>query len=562
MTSTPLKVGLLLDGFDVPLWTLKMIENIQSSDYAKIELVIVNDNDIEAKEENKTLVQKITRNKGRIGYLTVRKTLEVMYDKLIERNTYLANAEETQSCAALLQNAVTIKVKTTRKTWSDYFNDQDLQEISQHSPDILIRCGFGILRGDILNAAKYGIWSYHHGDNVVNRGGPAGFWESMDSWPETGSILQILSEDLDNGKVLYRSFSCTDTMSVADNKSNYYWKTLSFVTRKMQELHKVGEKEFFAKVDHENRHPAFYSQRLYTQPTNAELARLTFKKIGEKIAHLFKNKFVLEQWILMFHLKEEFSSSLWRYKQIIPPKDRFWADPHIIYRDNKYYIYIEEYLYSTEKGHISLITMDSEGNYSDPEVIISEDYHLSYPFVFEHEGATYMVPESMDNKTVDLYECTEFPGKWEFKMSLLKDINAVDATLFQHNGKWWMFANVVEHESMSSFDELCIFSSDSLLSTDWTPHPLNPVISDCKIARPAGKLFVEDGRIYRPSQNCSKRYGYGFNINEVTVLDENNYSEELVSSVTPDWDKKIVATHTFNREGKLHIIDAIRQRKK
>lgn len=184
-----------------------------------------------------------------------------------------------------------------------------------------MRCGFRILRGEILTVTKYGVWSFHHGDNLRNRGGPAGYWESMQGWPETGSILQILTEVLDNGNVLYRSYSSTNSMSVTDNASNYFWKSLSFMTRKMEELHRVGGDHFFAKTEHNNRHPTFYSGRLYVSPTNWEFAVLVLGKIREKIRLLYENKFKLEQWILMFHLNEEFSSSLWRYKKINLPKD-------------------------------------------------------------------------------------------------------------------------------------------------------------------------------------------------------------------------------------------------
>lgn len=330
----------------------------------------------------------------------------------------------------------------------------------------------------------------------------------------------------------------------------------------MEELHRVGEEAFFKKVEHENCHPTFYSKRLYTEPSNAELAKLTFNKLKEKVVLLYKNKFCLEQWILMFHLKDEFSSSLWRYKKIIPPKDRFWADPHVMYRDEKYYIFIEELPYSTDKGHIAVITMDEKGNYSQPEIVLEKPYHLSYPFIFEHENELYMVPESASNRTVELYKCTDFPSQWEFQMNLMEDVRAVDSTLIFHQNKWWMFANMTVNEGASSWDELFLFSSDNLLSQDWTPHPMNPIVSDCKSSRPAGKIFFENGKLYRPSQNCSAHYGYGFNISEITTLNDNEYAETIVSKVEPDWDKDIIGTHTFNRAGALHVIDAIYKRKK
>lgn len=561
MEKRKLRVGLLLDDFNMSGWSVKMIENIINSNFAEITLIVMNDN--EAKPtSNKTLFSKVITNRDRIGFLVVRKILEIVYAKLIERNISLPDVDKQTSCEKILKDCTVIKTKTRRTKWSDYFYDNDINTIHKFNIDVFIRCGFGILRGDILRSAKYGVWSFHHGDNFSNRGGPAGFWESMESWPETGSILQILTEDMDNGKVLYRSYSCTNNMSVKDNRSNYFWKSLSFMERKMRELYYMGENKFFEKVADDNRHPIFYSERLYTKPTNRELAKLTFKKVIEKTKLLYTNKFFLDQWILMFHLKSEFSSSLWRYKKIIPPKDRFWADPHVLYRDKKYFIFLEEYIYSTQKGHISLITMDANGVYSEPKTILDKPYHLSYPFVFEHENDLYMIPDSLSNRTIELYKCVEFPNKWEFQVNLMENIKAVDTTILYHNNKCWMFTNLIENDGASSWDELFLFYADDLFCNDWKPHPQNPIVSDCKSARPAGKIFYENGGLYRPSQNCSHRYGYGFNISEITVLNENNYAEDIVSRVKPNWDKRIIGTHTFNRVHSLHIIDAIYRRRR
>ena len=89
--------------------------------------------------------------------------------------------------------------------WS--FSLEKIKSIKKYNLDVLIRFGFKILRGKILKSSKYGVWSYHHGDNNENRGGPAGYWEVFEGHHITGSVLQILNEDLDNGQILYRSFS-------------------------------------------------------------------------------------------------------------------------------------------------------------------------------------------------------------------------------------------------------------------------------------------------------------------------------------------------------------------
>lgn len=561
MATQKLRVGLLLDDLEVSAWSARMFEEIMVSDCAEICLVVING----AKPEvvQKGLVEKVTSNIGRLGSVLTFKSMDLLYRRVVDKQPGLADAQRTVNVQTLLSEVPRLTVMPRQSQWSDVVPEDDLEQIRSHDLDVLVRCGFRILRGGILGAAKHGVWSYHHGDNRVNRGGPPGFWESLESWPDTGSVLQILTEDLDNGHVLYRSWSCTYPFSLQDNRSNYYWKTLSFIPRKLRELHRDGPDRFFERVAEENRHPEMYSRRLYTKPTATEFARLTLAKVWDKLRGLIERQFYFEQWVLLFSLRDRFSSSLWRYEKILPPRDRFWADPHVIQRDGRYYVYIEEYLYATQRGHISLIEMDEEGNWTQPVAVLERPYHLSYPFVFEYEGELYMIPETASNRTIELYRCVEFPHRWEFQRNLMENVYAVDATLLERDGRWWLFANLREIDGASSWDELFVFHAEDFRTAAWTAHPRNPVVSDCKRSRPAGAFFEIDGRLYRPSQNCSVRYGYGFNFSEVNVLTETEYEESVVTTVEPDWERDLRGTHTFNAAGRLHLSDAyLRRRKK
>ncbi len=103
--------------------------------------------------------------------------------------------------------------------------------------------------------------------------------------------------------------------------------------------------------------------------------------------------------------------------------------------------------------------------------------------------------------------------------------------------------------------ELFLFSTDDIFSGKWESHPCNPIVSDVRNARPAGKIFMEDGILYRPSQDCSLRYGRGFNINRIINLSETQYLEEKIVEVTPSWDKRLKGAHTFNSDGDFTVID-------
>jgi hypothetical protein len=118
------------------------------------------------------------------------------------------------------------------------------------------------------------------------------------------------------------------------------------------------------------------------------------------------------------------------------------------------------------------------------------------------------------------------------------------------------------HEGTSTYDELFLFYADQIITDKWIPHALNPIVTDVKNARPAGQFFWNNNKLYRPAQNCSVHYGYGIQINEVLELSETVYKERTVRSVTPDWEKDLIATHTLNEVNGLSVIDALIKKRK
>ena len=540
-----LKIGLMIDSTNVPYWVYSMIDKITQSNYAKIELVIINGNQI----PKNSFYSKMKNNRDYFLYK--------IYTKL-ENKMYKPESDVFGICDLTneLLNTKKITVIPKQTKYSDWIESEDIHEILKNDLDVIVRLGFRILKGDILKAAKCGLCSFHHGDNDVNRGGPAGFWEVFQNNPVTGSVLQIINDELDDGKILAKSYSTTDPILVKRNCNNYYNKTLSFLPRKLKELHELGKDQFLEKVEEQNKNIKFYSNRLYTKPTNTEFLKMSCYNFGKFLKRNLKNSYSFEQWGLLFDIKNEISKSMWRYKKILPPKDRFWADPHIISMDKNYFIFIEEYVYSKSKGHIALIKMDKEGNYDYLGKILEKDYHLSYPFVFQFENNFYMIPETESNNNIELYKCTDFPKKWEYHGEIMNNVNAVDTTIFNYNDKWWMFTGMKENLGSSNSDELFLFHSDNPLSNDWESHSNNPIISDVRQARPAGKIFSFKDDIYRPSQNSSKFYGYGISVNQINNITKNEYQETIVTSILPNWDNNISRVHTFAYDDGLSMIDA------
>jgi len=551
MERRKLKIGLLLDDFNTPAWAYQMVHIIQNSHYAEITLIVKN-----RANTREGWLKKLRRQNRHIFY----KGYRIMENLIFKPDP---DAFEMKDLRAFLPDTLpVIEVTPVQKKFCDYIDDADVEKMSRFQVDVFLRLGFRILKGKVLNSAPYGIWSFHHGDNLVNRGGPAGAWEVIKGWELTGSVLQILKDDLDGGTVLYRSWSSTYPYSINYNLNYYYWKSLSFIPRCLERLYRLGEESFFKEVSENNQHPVFYSNQLFLKPRNAEFLKFLATHMARLGAVFFNRLFKKYQWILYYSISEknQFSNTLYKYKKILPPKGSFWADPFVVANCSKYYIFFEEFLDKTGKGHISCMEMDRSGNYSDPKIILNKPYHLSYPFIFQWNGKHYMIPESRQNKTIELYESTSFPYQWEFVMNLMENVDAVDATIHVKDNKFWLFVNISEYAGSSVCDELFLFYANEFPSNKWTAHPQNPVVSDVRSARAAGRLFEYNGNLYRPSQDGSHSYGFATNINHILELNEHSYKEVKVSSIQPKWDKKIRCTHSLSFDGNLTVVDALIKR--
>jgi hypothetical protein len=268
-------------------------------------------------------------------------------------------------------------------------------------------------------------------------------------------------------------------------------------------------------------------------------------------------------WVIFVNLKSTSPSFDFKnFKALLPPRDRFWADPFIISKEGKHYIFLEEFMWSTNKGHLSCIVLDSQGKIVQLKIILDQPYHLSYPFLFEEDNVLYMIPESSANKTIDLYECVHFPFEWKFKQTLMNNIDAVDTTIYFHEKKYWLFTAERNDPTKQVYDNLTIYYSDQLLDGNWISHPKNPVVSDIKSARPAGKIFEWDGKLCRPSQIGVPFYGYGLALNQITELNENSFSENNFMTIKPDWRKGLGSVHTFNFSNQATITDGVLKRRR
>jgi len=214
---------------------------------------------------------------------------------------------------------------------------------------------------------------------------------------------------------------------------------------------------------------------------------------------------------------------------ISPPDHAFWADPFVWCRDDRCWVFFEDYPYSTEIGRISAIELDPGLRpVGEAVTVLQGPDHLSYPYLIEWEGHLYMVPEKAHSGSLDAYRCVEFPRRWEHACTLIRGERIADASLFPHQGRWWLLA-AVKRRGLQLSESLFAFYADRPLSAHWTPHQANPIVRDFSRARPAGRILRDDpDRLLRPSQDCVPRYGHGLNLSEILELSPSRYHERLI----------------------------------
>jgi hypothetical protein len=461
--------------------------------------------------------------KSRLRQLKYRTFLWQIYSYVLgRRSTATENIQLSKELSATPEMECVVK---KRGKFSEYFDESDIVRIKSFNLDFILRFEFGIIKGDILDSAKHGVWSFHHGDEQEYRGGPPGFWEIHDQKKITGSILQRLNSKLDAGVVLKKGFLETQ-LGVIKNRDQMFRETSKWPLQVCLEL---LENEKFASYQSVSSTKA----DIKVAPTNMQMIIFIFKINIAKIEKIFRMLMYVDYWNIgvvsnnseAFLVNKEKPPVHWFP---LSSKTQFYADPCGVDSETGCDVFFEEYPYKDGKGVISH-THFSDGVFSKPTVVLREPFHLSYPFIIEHQGDVYMVPESWEANKVLLYKAVEFPKKWELAKVLVDDFAGVDSTLLKHDDMWWMFST---DRNKGSSQNLNLFYAHDLLS-EWVPHHSNPIKSDVRSSRSAGKPFFYKDKLYRPSMNYAEKNEGSITLNLVTNFTEKRYSEIVVKEILP-----------------------------
>lgn len=226
-----------------------------------------------------------------------------------------------------------------------------------------------------------------------------------------------------------------------------------------------------------------------------------------------------------FDLSPHGGQAVLQAKDVADVKATLVADPFMIRHEGKWNMFFEVENEADHQGDIGYATSANGFNWTYGKIVLDESFHLSYPYVFEHDGDYYMIPESNAVSSVRLYRASKFPEEWHFEKTLLEGERFSDNSIVRYNQRWWLFSETSSHPHDNG--TLRLYYADNLTGP-WREHSKSPLIEgNPNIARPGGRVTMFNGDIYRFTQDCDPIYGYQVWVFKITSLTKQDYSEVL-----------------------------------
>lgn len=194
------------------------------------------------------------------------------------------------------------------------------------------------------------------------------------------------------------------------------------------------------------------------------------------------------------------------------------ADPFAIRYRDAWYLFFELFIKDQENAVIGASRSNDLLDWEPLGIVHKQPHHLSYPFVFEHDGEIYMMPESKSVRRVDIFRALDFPNQWVFEKTILRG-RYMDCSMVKHAGRYWLFAG------WRSYWLRLFYASHPL--GPWHRHWLPAIRPYSRSStRPGGRPIEHDGQLIRFSQDNTLYYGQQLRAWNVTRMNRLWYSEK------------------------------------
>ncbi|MCH9719655.1 MAG: hypothetical protein K0U60_07265 [Actinomycetia bacterium] len=223
------------------------------------------------------------------------------------------------------------------------------------------------------------------------------------------------------------------------------------------------------------------------------------------------------------------------------PRTGFLADPFLFAHDGRMMLYVEEYEWETGRARISAVEY-RDGNFGELQPVITEPFHMSFPFVFEYNGRLFMTPECSASGELRLYECMGFPYEWRFRATLLKGDKFVDPVILSQDGRWYLLVGKADVTGEVN-SRLYLYQADDPIAGTWHPVQRQPVVADARRARNGGLLREGNDWIRIGQEHGFGRYGNAATLNRILHIGPTGYQESQIGRIRPTWQPWLSGVH-------------------
>ena len=545
-----LKIGILIrDPAKLDNWEYRILKGIVEHPNLQLTLLIK-----DGREQKYSIESRIKNN-----FFTNNSFLNLLWTIQVKIESRLFPGKKTVKSGEITEKIKNIEIlclNPVREGFFDVFSDEDSDKVKSYGLDIILRHEFCTIRGNILEAARYGIWSFNYIDIAINGGGPAGFWELVNNEPCCRMDLLKLTPGPDKECIIDKAWYNIH-WTFFKNNNDLLESSVALLFKSIAGLLK--------RTNFETGVSPIQEKRAARKPALKYMLIYIFKFYSRLFMHIFNKMFRLKRqdcWTLFFGKGNFLDCDPAKLNPAPMPKGVFWADPFLYEHENQLYVFFETLVYKTMKGKISAgkVIEDGKGNFKviDVKDILDFNYHMSYPQIFKEEGEIFLIPETFENKRLSIYRCLDFPDKWELYSTAFEGEEIVDTTYFcDENGDKWLFLN----KGWTFESELYIYKIDSLKLENIIAHDFNPVFIDCRKARSGGAIFKNGKDYYRPGQiNTDGVYGRGLQINKIKKLTLDEFEDEPIATIGYNFRKGLIGTHHLHQYGNNFVFDACYQK--
>jgi len=426
------------------------------------------------------------------------------------------------------------------------------RKLEAAQPDLVILHGPPEWSGTLAECAPHGCWRLDESLVAPVHAGATLLEPILDGRDASGFALQLCPSEDGEPETLAQTWGATRAVSFSQQRDLAFAKLPAMLLRGLRKL--VGD----AGSDSRGvvrRLCVAKPQKPFAANAGSKAFGITLKLIWHWRSRRYRAN---QPWFVV--VREEASvidiarPRIGRVRSVVAPGDDYWADPFPFVQDGRQWLFVEEYVAALCKGVIRLLEVLPDGNVTRHGIVLEEASHLSFPQVWGKQGNWWMTVESAEGGKVSLYRSSNLSGGWQCMTNLIEGRECVDPTLYEHAGHWYLFVNVAECGGNPS-DELFLFTADSM-DGPYQPHPCNPVVSDVRSARMAGRVFVDaQGRLIRPAQCCAPIYGSAVIFNEVIELTPSTYRERALSRLDVSDSVAIDGCHTYNEHDGFEVLD-------